>query len=317
MTLFKKPMKAPNEILAFTDPRIRYPLLGSVKYDGFRMLNMSGDTLVSPALKPIPNKNLKLHLNNFLEYCRLNHLVTDGELWCESMEFSELSSVIRSHNKPIPDDLCYYMFDIKTNLGWNSESEEHYVYRMKAYMGLPRFPHVSPVVQQYIKSAAEAQEMFDGVIEHGGEGIILRDPCVPYKHGRCTTNENGMWKFKEFETHDAVIVRFEEQMKLKEGVERTRDQTGHLEREHSQQCYQPAGTLGAVVVNWQGHDFKVKPGKGYDSFSKKRIWEEYVSTPNGYIGQQCEFKYMPHGTKDKPRIGSLVRFRFDKVEETS
>lgn len=311
MAILKKVMKAPNEIFPFDHSVIRYPMYSSIKYDGFRCLNLCGDRLLSPALKDIPNRQLPLHLNQFLQYCRLNRIVSDGELWSPSIPFNELSSIIRSFDKPLPDSVAYYIFDATSEMDWNSEHPQPFSNRLRFYMSLPNFPCIRKVIQVQVADADSAAMHFDSIIDAGGEGTILRSPLSYYKHGRCTPNENGMWKFKQFDTHDAKIIGVEEQMQMRHGIERTRNEIGELEREHSQSLYEPSGMVGAFIVNWGGQQFKVKPGKGFDFVAKRNLWTEHC-TMNSIIGRCIEFKYMPHGTKDKPRIGSLVRFRPDK-----
>ena len=312
MAQLKKVMKAPNEIFPFDHAVIRYPQLASVKYDGFRCLNLCGERLLSPALKDIPNRQIPLHLNNFIEYCKLNRIVTDGELWSPTMSFSELSSVIRSHNKPMPSDLRYYIFDAMSEYQWDMGNAQEFHKRVMFYMRMPPFANVVKVPQINVTDPAMASDMFTGIISADGEGVILRSPNATYKHGRCTPNEDGMWKFKQFETHDAVILALEEQQQLKPGVERTVNAIGELEREHSQDLYEPAGMVGAFLVSWREATFRVKPGKGCDHFWKRKVWQEYCADTSAYIGKTCEFKFMPHGTKDKPRIGSFIRMRLDK-----
>lgn len=301
-------MKGPNEIVPFDHPYIQYPQLCSTKYDGFRCLNLCGERLLSPALKDFPNKHLAKHLEDFLVYCHEHRIVTDGEIWSPLLKFNELQSVVRSQDVAIPTSVSYYIFDMIPEMEWDNEIEKEFHTRFSDYLNIfESFPNVVPVLQVTINNAQEAEDCFNSHIEQGHEGIILRQPKAKYKHGRCTTKQDGLWKFKQFITHDAVIVGVEEQMKLREGVERTRNEVGHLERRYEQDLYEPAGMVGAFVVEHEGQRFKVKPGKGYDNTSKICMWQDKESL----IGKLVEFKFMPHGSKDKPRIGSLVRFRPD------
>jgi hypothetical protein len=223
-----------------------------------------------------------------------------------------ISSILTTHNRVIPDDIGYYVFDMMTAEEWDNGTEQNFIARYLNYTrDLADIPKVFPVKQWHITSPEEAETFYNGQIEQGHEGMILRQLFAKYKHGRCTVNQDGLWKFKEFVTHDAVIVSIEEQMKLKEGVERTRNELGHLERRFEQDLYEPAGMVGAFIVSYNTLNFKVKPGKGHNNLVKRSWWKAYLTNPFNFIGHHCEFKYMPHGTKDKPRIGSLVRFRPD------
>ena len=304
----KNVMKGPNEIVAFDHHAITYPQLASQKFDGYRMLNLCGERQLSPAMKDFPNLNLFGHLLDLNNHLKRHRLVVDGEIWSPYLTFDELKSIIRSFKKPVPSHVKYYIFDIMSESEWDNENEQPFLNRYLEYsQGLRGFPNVLPVEQYHVIDATEAEDMFNQQIRAGHEGIILRQHHARYKHGRTTLNQDGMWKFKEFLTQDGIIIGVEEQMRLKAGVERTRDERGQLEREYRAELYEPAGMVGAFLVEHEGKRFKVKPGKGYDNDMKINLWELH----NTLIGAHCEFKHMPHGAKDKPRIGSLVRLRPD------
>jgi ATP-dependent DNA ligase len=279
---------------------------------------LCGEQLLSPALKPVRNHNLTNHLQNFLTYCFNNRLVTDGEIWSPKRKFHEdvkeegISSILTTHTREIPDDIGYYIFDFMTEEEWDNNTEQPFIKRYLNYkQTLLGFPHIHLVEQWHITNPIEAEHFFTGQLDLGHEGMILRQPSAGYKHGRATENQDFIWKFKEFITQDAMIVGIEEQMKLKEGVERTRDSRGYLERRFEQELYEPAGKVGAFIVQQEGQEFKVKPGKGHNDYIKTSWFQDWMQFPEKWKGTHIEFKFMPHGSKNKPRIGSLVRFRPD------
>jgi ATP-dependent DNA ligase len=304
----KHVMKGPNEIVSFDHHAIIYPQLASQKFDGFRLLCLCGERLLSPALKEFPNRNLPLHFEKLMLWAREYNFVLDGEVWSPELTFNQLQSIVRSHHAEIPKSVGYYVFDMMTEQEWDEETEKPFIHRYLNYsQTLVGFPYVVPVEQHHIINPKEAEEFFNDEILSGHEGMILRQHHEGYKHGRTTLNQDGMWKFKEFLTQDGVVVGVEEQMKLKQGVERTRNEIGELERRYEQELYEPAGMVGAFIVQQGDLQFKVKPGKGMDNRTKMEQWV----IRQHLIGRHCEFKSMPHGAKDKPRIGSLVRFRPD------
>jgi hypothetical protein len=315
MAKLKNPMKAPNEIVSFDYHAIHYPQLASTKFDGFRCLNLCGERLLSPNMKDFKNIYLMEHLSSLLSLCHTDRLVTDGEVWSPLLTFSELSSIIRSHDKPLPSHIKYYVFDLLTEDQWDNNGEPPFIQRYLNYKStLAGFPNVVLVEQWHIVDSQEAETFFLGQLEQGHEGMILRQEQAGYKHGRCTTNQDGMWKFKEFTTLDGIIVSCEVQWRLKDGVTREHNELGHLKREYSQDLYEPDTKIGSFKVRctdqskWNGVEFGIKPGRGFTDYDKKK----WFFTTEKLIGKHVEFKFMPHGSKDKPRIGSLVRFRNDK-----
>jgi hypothetical protein len=318
MALLKAPMKGPNEIVPFNHHAIHYPQLASTKFDGFRCLCLCGERYISPNIKDVRNNNIAEHLSVLGTFCQANRLVVDGELWSPTRSFHEpikengISSILTTHNRIIPKDIGYYVFDIMSEEDWDENTEESFITRYNNYKTLlTDIPNVFPVEQYLVQTAVEAEAFFNQQIALEQEGMILRQPSAFYKHGRCTVNQDGMWKFKEFQTHDAVIIAVEEQQRLKPDIERTRDVLGHLERRFEQELYEPAGKVGAFVVQMNGVHFKVKCGKGHNDYLKTSWWQDYCQHSQKWNGKHIEFKMMPHGTLDKPRIGSLVRFRPD------
>jgi ATP-dependent DNA ligase len=320
MAYIRTCMKGPNTIFPFNHPFIKYPQYASVKMDGERMINLCGEAMISPSLKLMRNKNLRNHAVEFFDFCKSARLVTDCEIWSPIRSFhmpnkeEGISSILSSYDREIPDDIGFYVFDLMSEDEWDKSNEPIFSERYNRYWkALQGFKHVFPIVQFQVGTAEEAECFYNDQILSNQEGIILRSPRAKYKHGRCTDHQDGMWKFKEFLTVDATIVRIEEGDRLKDGMERTTNMIGRLERRYDAAAYEPAGKVGAFVVrNGDGTEFKVKPGKGYNDAEKTCIWEDYVRFPEKWHGKHVEYKYMSHGTLDKPRIGSLVRFRPDK-----
>lgn len=323
MAQLKAVMKGPNEIFPFDYPVIHYPQLASTKFDGFRCLCLCGERFLSPNLKDVRNNNLPHFLVELAKYAVTNRLVIDGELWSPTRSFhmepkeEGISSILTTYDRVIPEDIGYYVFDMMPESDWDNGYEMSFAERYMNYIeALKDLPHVHPVMQLALQTPQEAEAFFNAQLDSGHEGMILRQPNAHYKHGRCTPKQDGMWKFKEFDTQEAVIIGVEEQMKLKEGVERTRNELGHLERRFEQDLYEPAGMVGAFVVQEQiglvaAQTFKVKPGKGHNFYIRASWWQDYKQHPEKWHSKHIEYKFMPHGTKDKPRIGSLVRFRPD------
>src|ERR1019366_3706125 len=197
MANLKPVMKGSNEIVPFDHPYIQYPQLASTKMDGFRLLNLCGEKLLSPALKPFPNNNMTEHLGELLNFCLKHRIVTDGEFWSPVLTFQQLQSLVRSHDKSLNDlEIKYYIFDAMTEEEWDNNLEKPFIARYLNYkQTLAGFPNVVLVEQQHVTSAAAAQALFDQHNEQGHEGIILRQHSALYKHGRCTLKQDGMWKF--------------------------------------------------------------------------------------------------------------------------
>ena len=127
-------------------------------------------------------------------------------------------------------------------------------------------------------------QWLDYAVKHDWEGLML-NTNVPYKRSRHT----GCLKIKRFYTVDLRITAIEE------GQNRL------------------AGTMGALVVDYKGHELRV--GSGFDDTTRAAVW----ANPGDYIGRIIELKYKETTQDKKTGIESLqfpvfVRFRNDKNE---
>ena len=127
-------------------------------------------------------------------------------------------------------------------------------------------------------------QWLDYAVKSGWEGLMLNID-VPYKRSRHT----GCLKIKRFYTVDLRITAVEE------GQNRL------------------AGTMGALVVDYKGHELRV--GSGFDDATRAAVWAD----PGDYIGRIIEVKFKETTVDKKTGIESLqfpvfVRFRDDKNE---
>ena len=302
-----RPIKAPSEQVPFTDPRIQYPMMGSIKYDGFRGLLING-VFYSPVLKPYRNQNLPSHFAEAVELSKLGW-VLDGELWSQPLSFNELQSRISSVQGSLTS-VEYHIFDAVRAEEWGSFTP-FYHDRYLRLIHLPQMSNCKVVHQHLISSAQEAETFYEDMLSAEHEGVILRSPFGRYKNNRCTHNESNMLKFKAFSTSDGVITKVIQRRKLKEDLEREYAPTGLLEKVHTKDSYTLDDAVGAVEVLFEGVLFQCAFGRGFSYKEKQELWTKRDRLP----GRHVEFKHMKHGAKDRPRIGSIVRFRYDLDDE--
>lgn len=315
----KSVLLAPNEQIEFSDTRLKYPLLGSLKYDGVRGLCIRGE-FFSRNMKPFKNEKLAEHFSGIAEVSAGRHLVFDFEIYDHSMpDFGSHMSVIGAKSASIPDTLCCHVFDVLTYDEWERVESDNYIkpfeLRHQTYTEILRTDSrlhdgkYVAVEQVLVESADDAQLFFEVSQEEGYEGIMLRDPQGRYKHGRATHNEGIIFKFKAFETMDGRIIEVVQRRKMKEGVERTTTPTGHMERVHTKDSYTLDDMVGAFKVEFEdGTISEVNYGRGFPHDVRRNHWGDREHL----IGRHVEVRHLPHGAKDGIRIGTLVRFRTDK-----
>lgn len=267
---------------------LRYPLLATPKIDGIRCLMRDG-VAYARSLKPIPNLFIQRTLSAIpgLNGC-------DGELLSGKTFQQCTGDIMRRDGEPA---FTYHVFDYT--------AAPPLSYRQRAALLEPlrgRSLRVRILTPVELRDRAALDAYLESQLAAGQEGIMVRDPSGPYKHGRATFREGWLTKIKPFEDDEAVVIGYEEQMH--NANEAIRNALGRTARSTAQSGLVPAGTLGALRVrNDRFGEFTL--GTGFDAVTRDYLWNARPA----HVGRIVKFKYQAHGTKDKPRIPSFQGFR--------
>lgn len=291
-----KPNLLPNEQIDLES--IQYPMLASYKLDGIRAVFISGE-LYSRSLKLLPNIHLHNRFKDLKEYSKTHNCILDGELYCTSVPFNDLSGLIRSDDHELPEDLSFWCFDLLT------EDNLPFEQRFTAYKRLT-LKNFHPLVQMQIDSADEVSKAFDLALKDGFEGLVLRNPNSHYKFGRCTAKSNDAYKVKQFLTWDSKIVGVTQATEAREGSEKTINELGYSKTSGKKDDRVLINKAAAFVVIYEGKELKVTIA--LTDPEKEAIWQDKES----YIGKTIEWKGMVIGSKDVPRHPVFLRYRTDK-----
>jgi len=308
-------MLAPNSMIPFDDPRIEYPIFASNKLDGNRCFVRSGDLLTRHMLNQ-PNPKLIQFMRGITTLANDKDLCFDGELLIPNASHHGVHGQVFNSSvnaKDIPEGTQFHVFDVFTRDDWEKGSFAVFEKRVELYHKLieklddPRFVAME---QRSVESPEEAQADFERAIDQGYEGIMLRHKASGYKQGRC--GHKGAWllKFKAEETQDGQIVEVVQQLKMREGIERTRNSFGRLEQPtKNADNYTTTDSVGSFKVKTEdGTVSEIMFAEGVaDHAQRKQWWKERKSL----IGRWLEFKSYPGG-KDGIRSGRMIRWRDDK-----
>lgn len=274
--------------------KIKFPQIATPKIDGIRCIMEDGKAL-SRSFKPIPNKFVR----NALETLMIRGI--DGELITGS-NFNEVQSGIMKHEGE--PDFRYLVFDyVKESL---TKPYEERLKDMKEYFesNPDLLAFCTPLYGEVVNSLEELQVVIDRHLAEGYEGTMIRSPDSPYKCGRASLKEGYLTAIKHFLDAEATVIGFKEQMH--NGNEAEEDSFGHTERSSKKENMVPMGTLGALMCKTpEGVEFKVGTGIGLTKEIRQEIWDNQ----DKYLGKIVNYRYQPHGQKDKPRIGSWRGFR--------
>ena len=271
---------------------LRYPFLASPKIDGIRCLVHPELGPVSRSFKPIRNDFIRETLK------KPEYIGFDGELMLLNAngvveDFNAIQSGVMSKAGEPNFELWAFDQFIPPHLGY--EGRYHALY---ASAPLPR---LKVVAHDAVQSPAGIRLYAQACIRHGYEGIILRDPLMPYKSGRSTVKQQGMLKYKEFSDAEGTIIGFEELMRNENPQEH--DEFGLAKRSSEKAGKVPGGTLGKLVLETQWGELRV--GSGFDMALRDKIW----ANRQHYYGLTVTFKYQDFGILDKPRFPIFKAFR--------
>lgn len=270
---------------------LRFPVLASPKYDGIRVVVYEG-RLITRKLKLVANRALRSR------YEQLTFEGLDGELIagdpCAPDVFQRTTSAVMSRESADADNVIFYAFD-RYVPGHFSRRRDR----------IPPHKHVECVDQQLIGDVHELLEYEAAVLTRGYEGVMLRAPDGPYKHGRSTTREGYLLKLKRFAHDEAEVLSAFEQ--LHNGNEATTDALGRTKRSTHKANRTGKGTLGGYRVRMLGGPFKgavVDVGTGWTDAERAALWAS--GPPPGTL---MRVKYQLAGSKDAPRFPVFAGWR--------
>lgn len=262
---------------------IKYPVYASPKLDGIRCAIVDGKAL-SRSLKDIANT----YTRERLSIAALDGL--DGELIMGSPTsksvYRDTSSAVMGYEGA--PDLTYYVFDCHTHSGTFSQ-------RLEFLQSLTLPANVVLLEQVLIRNEADMLAYEAEKVAQGYEGIILRSPSAPYKHGRSTVKEGYLLKVKRFEDSEAVIIGAEEE--LFNGNEAGTNELGRTFRSQCAEGLTGKGRLGAFVVQDVVSGIVFSVGTGLSAADRAEFW----AGRSTMLGQTLKYKFFPVGVKVAPR----------------
>lgn len=275
---------------------LHYPLIGSPKIDGVRVLIHPDLGPVTRSLKPVRNHYIWERLNQPSLHW-LDGEVCVGANSGEGVFARSISGIQSYEGEPL---FTYHVFDSFL------EPRKPYKDRLaNVSLRAAEFPQpnaVSALEFEWLDNVDAVIRYEKECLEQGFEGIMLRHPMGIYKYNRSTFNQEILLKLKRFKDDEATIVGFEELYHNQN--EQVEDERGYADRSSHKAGMVPGGTLGAIIVSHQKFgEFSI--GSGFDSSLRMEIW----SRRDYYRGKRITFKYQEVGVVDKPRFPIFKGFR--------
>lgn len=277
---------------------LRFPLLGSMKIDGYRGIYSDGVFFTrvgkrhpAPAVQALAAELKKRGLPNGLE----------GELTIKGKPFSEAGGLLRRLDYSGP--VFFHIFD------WMNEelnAQERYQV-LTALSG--KLPFSCAVLKQtWLTSLEEFMAFEEDCIMAGGEGICLKTPLAKYKHNRGTMKDQTLLKIKRFRTAEAKILSVSP--RLFNGNEKEENPLGYAERSTAKENLIPTDVLGTMEVVGLNGDFK-DTHFSIGNFNGLSDPEKKYYLKNPPLNKVVTYKYFPEGSEERPRHPVFLYFRPD------
>jgi DNA ligase-1 len=189
--------------------KVKFPVLGSTKIDGMRMVNVKGATTTRNG-KNIPSCP---HITNALKplFKAYPKGLVDGEIYADNEYFEDIMSLVKKTKNLTPENLLEseqkaklwvfdgFLSDPKVGFSTRFEEIKKAILEHVAPEHLKYFVFVENVVLINHEEILKQHEIY---VAQGFEGIILRVIDGPYENKRSTY----LLKYKDFIDEEFVIV---------------------------------------------------------------------------------------------------------------
>lgn len=237
-------------------------------------------TVLSRNNKPIYNTE---HIQQAILRANINNVVLDGEFYVRHAALNEdwsiTTSILRTQSKhQNSSDLNFWAFDMIPINCWRDEIylTPLHIRKSKLLLTVNKIKSNSVIYvdHQIITEQSILSEHMTMAIEHGWEGLVIKNPMSYY---RCKRSSDWL-KLKPVHTEEYPIIR------IQEGKGKY------------------VNTTGAIVINVNGVEVSV--GTGMTDIDRLEIWEDRHMIENVLL----EVSY-----QTKSKDGSLIFPVFQRV----
>lgn len=287
-------------------------------YDGICNRHKTKERAFSRSGKRIPNHEIRAILSTLPNGF-------DGEIVVIGGDFQSATTAAMTENCKPNEFWQYVIFDDFSHPEL-AKKDRLEIAKNKLILWHNQYPKYRgnvAIIYSEIGNLARAKERCAELIEHGAEGLMLSDPDSSYLHRRCRPTEANLLKMKHFEDDEAIITsitlatysgytniikeidEFKEHAQLKpkqmKALMADADFADRVWAYHDK----PKLEMGSITCRSANFDKEFSIGTGFN----KELRIAMAIEPTSFINKLIKFKYMPCGTKDRPRSPVFLGFR--------
>lgn len=156
------------------------------RWDGKQFISRQGNVFTAPAWFS----------------AQFPEVVLDGELWSTRDDFANIVSIVRSKNAAERwRQLRFWVFDLPEL----AQPFAARVAQMRQLLAATPSPYLAMIEQRSIASDAALMQLFDTVIDGGGEGLMLHRKGAFYQPGK---RSHDLLKLKSYQDADATVLGY-------------------------------------------------------------------------------------------------------------
>lgn len=288
------------EFFAANVAKLRFPLLGSPKYDGWRLFEFGGKPTTRSLIPPKNYSAVRRMSEMYAAAADLGIRGLDGEGIVGSITSPNAMQATTSGlgSYAGEPDITYLIFDSYQRSQAPYQEREQEIREKLDDSFWSEFGWARMVDQTTLHNWEDALAYEAGCVSAGLEGIMLRKPDAHYKMGRSTLNDGIiLTALKRFVDDEAEILEVREQLRNDNPAEE--DAYGRTKRSSHQENLVGKGSMGSVLCRSRKFDetFSVGYGKGLNDALRAWLWEHRSEIP----GRMLTYSYQETGCVDRPR----------------
>jgi DNA ligase-1 len=278
---------------------LRFPFLGSIKYDGIRLVEHLGE-MHTRSLKVVRNYWVRAQLKLLIERAAQFELSgLDGEVICGPVNhpnaMQNTTSGVQSYEGQ--PQFTFLLFDTYQHA--HQPFAQRYARLQEFYAVVAaEFPWLVLVQQVPIANMEQLLAYEAECLEAGYEGVMLRDPNSAYKFGRSSMLQGIIIALKRFVDDEALVLEYREEMENTNPQEQ--NELGRSKRSGHQANLVGKGSMGTMICKSLKftETFRLGGGVGITHALRKEMWLH----TDRYQWRLAKYSYQDIGVKERPRL---------------